>query len=84
MNIENIIYSEEMGAACLTIAMFPYISEQIAKERGLSDLGDIAVVLYLDLLDRFSRSASAIFAKRRVAARRFVLYIPDKCCHRYT
>lgn len=58
MNIENIIYSAEMGAACLTIAMLPYISNQIAKERGLSDLGDIAVVLYLDLLDRFSRFTS--------------------------
>ncbi len=59
MNIDNIVYSDEMGAACLTIAMLPYINEQIMKEHNLSDLGDVAVVLYLDLLDRFSRFNSS-------------------------
>lgn len=55
MIIDNIVYSDEIGAAALTVALLPYCGDQIAKERGLNDLGDIAVVLYLDLLDRFSR-----------------------------
>lgn len=58
MIIDNIVYSDEIGAAALTVALLPYVSDQIAKERGLNCMYDIAVSVYLDLVDSFSRVTS--------------------------
>ena len=58
MLIDNIVYSDEIGAAALTVALLPYISDQIAKERGFNSMYDIAVSVYLDLVDTFSRVTS--------------------------
>lgn len=58
MMIDNIVYSDEMGAACLAVALLPYVGSQIMKDRKLDNIQDVAVALYLDLVDRFSRVTS--------------------------
>ena len=58
MTIDNIVFSDEIGAACLTVALLPYMGDQIMKDRKLDNIQDVAVVLYLDLVGRFSRVTS--------------------------
>lgn len=54
MVIDNIIFSEEMSAATLTVAMLPYLSYEYEKAYNTADLLEIAVRIYNDILDRFS------------------------------
>lgn len=58
MIIDNISYSSEIGTACLRVALLPYVACEIAESCNLDNIQDVTVVLYLDLLDRFSRVTS--------------------------
>ena len=54
MVIDNIVFSEEMSAATLTVAMLPYLSYEYEKAYNTADPLEIAVRIYNDILDRFS------------------------------
>ena len=43
MVIDNIVFSEEMSAAALTVAMLPYLSCEYEKAYKTADLLEIAV-----------------------------------------
>ena len=43
MVIDNIVFSEEMSAATLTVAMLPYLSYEYEKSYSTADLLEIAV-----------------------------------------
>ena len=54
MVIDNIVFSEEMSVATLTVAMLPYLSCEYEKAYNTADPLEIAVRIYNDILDRFS------------------------------
>ena len=54
MVIDNIVFSEEMSAATLLVAMPLYFSFKYEKPYNTADLLEIAVRIYNDILDRFS------------------------------
>ena len=55
MDHDDILYSNGMHAAFLTVALLPFADQNVFHDKVLEDPKDISVALYLDLFDRFER-----------------------------